>query len=282
MYGFDAVTSLGQEVPPPPPPPPTDKRLTGLHGPGTDFFPGLRSRLSALEFSSQLPGGSSPTSGLIVALVFAATVSMVLAFFLELGVLILTNFVVTTAIFAPLLEESFKAMAAWFVVVAMWKIIPNRRYGAALGAAAGLGFGITEFGIYVASTPTTETVLTRLLIVFMHPIWTAFVGMGLFVFFSHPSSLPGEPSNRRNLYLILFALGVGNHIVWNSIAVAFGVAGAPLYGLLVNVIFTLPLFLVILRDLLGGHFNFQNFYSSIDEPKRETFLPIPPPPPPSP
>lgn len=206
---------------------------------------------------------------------------MGLSFVVELVFLIGVGFAVTTAIFAPILEELFKALGVLVVVLFMWKMIPNRRYGAALGAAAGLGFGVSEFIIYVASSPTVETVLTRLIVIFMHPIWTAFVGMSFFVMFSRRPSPNRSSDNSATLFLLLSFLGVANHMVWNSIAIVLAFVGLPLYGLLLNIVFTLPLFLIVLRDLLGGHFNFQNFFETLTE-STPNFTMIPPAPPPPP
>jgi uncharacterized membrane protein YpjA len=41
-----------------------------------------------------------------------------------------------------------------------------------------------------------------------------------------------------------------------------------------------PLFAIILRDFLGGHFNFQNFFESLQESPSPAEVFVPPPPPP--
>ena len=217
----------------------------------------------------------SPTRGFIVALIFAALASMGLSFVVELPFLVLTGPVLTVAVFAPLLEEPFKALAMVVVVFFMWKTFPNRRYGAALGAAAGLGFGISESIIYIAGTPTVETFLTRVIVTLMHPLWSAFIGLALFAMVSGKTVPMGSRNPSGFLMVVLFLTGVANHIIWNSLAVGLG-----FLGFLLDVFVIFPLFAIILRDFLGGHFNFQNFFEPLETPLAYPEVPPPPPPPP--
>jgi len=66
-------------------------------------------------------------------------------------------------------------------------------------------------------------------------------------------------------------------LIWNSISI--GLAGLGIGAIVLNIVIIFPLFALILRDFLGGHFNFQNFFAPLE--KLETAYPeIPPPPPP--
>jgi hypothetical protein len=47
-----------------------------------------------------------------------------------------------------------------------------------------------------------------------------------------------------------------------------------------DIVIAIPLFAFILRDFLGSHFNFQNFFQPLAEP--EVSIPEAPPPPPPP
>ncbi len=272
---------MQQSAQPPPPPPPSSKLLTGFHLPGTNLFPGIRSQLTALERSSRPLQVKSPVAGFLWALIFAALASMGLSFVVELPFLSSVGIVVTSAVFAPLLEEPLKALGILVAVLFVWKTVPNRRYGAALGAAAGLGFGISESIIYIAVTPTVGMFLTRVIVTCMHPVWSAFVGMGFFAMGLGKVGHASLPNRSEFSMLLLFSLGVANHMVWNSLSIAFSLAGIGLIGLLLDIFVIFPLFLIVLRDLLGGHFNFQNFFEPLETPTL-THDEIPPPPPPPP
>lgn len=272
---------MQQPAYPPPPAPPVPKALSGFHLPGTNLFGGIRRQLSALENSSQLPGGKSPTSGFIVAFIFAALASAALSFVAQILFILLVGGAVTLAVFAPLTEEPFKALAMLVVVHFMWKKVPNRRYGAALGAAAGLGFAISEAIVYIVGSPTAETVVLRAIVIPLHPLSSAFVGMGIFAMTAGRSTQGGLSNRYGSLPQLLFLTGIANHMLWNSLVVVFGLADLGLAALLLNVFFVFPLFVIILRDFLGGHFNFQNFFEPLEGPMT-AYPEIPPPPPPPP
>jgi hypothetical protein len=71
----------------PPPPPGMPASRTGLHGPETKFFRGLRARLSSLE---QVPLPSVQKNlrgGLLVSLVLAAVVGFLLSYFVQLALI---------------------------------------------------------------------------------------------------------------------------------------------------------------------------------------------------
>src|SRR4030065_631300 len=138
--------------PPPPPssvPPTASRRTKGFHGPATNLFLGIRRQLASVETSSQLPIGKAPTIGLLCSLIIAATGGLGLSLVVQLPILAAVGLIPVTVFFAPLTEEPLKALGMLIVLFLLWKLIPNRRYGAALGAAAGLGFGFVFFCIGV-------------------------------------------------------------------------------------------------------------------------------------
>lgn len=267
---------------PPPPPPATAAPNAGFHGPGTNLFRSVRARLSSLEKTSMLSTLNNLRAGLLVSLVLAAVVGFLLSLVVQLA-LSSAGTVALVVVLAPLTEEPFKAVGMLVVALFMWKVIPNRRYGAALGAAAGLGFAIAEdilyFSQFYAAGAGTEAYVIRfVLLPFMHPVWSAFVGIGVFAFvvkFKTGSTSLGLP-------LLFLFLGMANHMVWNGIAATAivnpGLGYAPIIA---DVLVTFPIFALVLRDLLGGHFNFQNFFQTVSEPTPQ-FSPVPPPPPPPP
>jgi hypothetical protein len=79
-------------------------------------------------------------------------------------------------------------------------------------------------------------------------------------------------------------MGIVNHICWNGVDVALTVAFSPdmVLPTLMTVVIVFPLFALMLRDFLGGHFNFQNFFQPLLErlPLFESTTQAPPPSPP--
>jgi protease PrsW len=263
------------QYPPPPPSIPT----AGFHGPKTNFFPAITSRLDGLEQQTvRFRLSKSVRFGLIFALIFSATAGLLIAsaieYFIPSGIAL--------EALAPLVEELVKAISMLIVAFFLWRAVPSRRYGAAFGAASGLGFGVAEsLVIYIipsALAGNAEAVATRILITpFMHPLWSAFVGIGIF-------TLAAKRSGFMKLSLIFSLLFLGiaylNHICWNSLAIGLGYAIPSIFlvAFLTGII-VFPIFALILRDILGGHFNFQNFLESPSE-EVPPFPAIPPPPPP--
>jgi RsiW-degrading membrane proteinase PrsW (M82 family) len=273
--------------PPPPPPEPAHSPVQrGFHGPSTNFFPGIRARLAALEGPSQLPAINSLSRGLWVSLIFAGSIGFGLAWVIETAVGPSVGADAILVFLAPLIEEILKALAMIFVVYLMWRIVPNRRYGAVLGAAAGLGFGAIESVKYIIGFVVSGAYIAipiRIIVTpLMHPLWSAFVGVGVFALVaSSRASRPDVPKSPVWLPWLFLLLGLTNHMVWNSIVDALGSVG--LLPIILNVIFVFPLFALMLRDLLGGHFNFQDFLQPIPEevPSYPAGPPLPPPPPPT-
>jgi hypothetical protein len=279
------VTENSYSLPPPPPPETPASEVSGFHGPKTNFFPRLREMLARIESPAASRVKKSLRVGLFAALLFSAFVGLILSIlaelpFLALGVLLVVGL-------GPVIEELTKALGMLAVVSAVWKKIPNRRYGAALGAVAGLGFGVAEtilyvYGYLVNNKPPELSVMRILITPLMHPLWSAFVGIGAF-------TLAPQKQTSRSKFLgistVFLFMGIANHICWNGIDVALTVAFSPdmILPTLMTVVIVFPLFALMLRDFLGGHFNFQNFFEPLPERPllfQSTALAPPPPPPP--
>jgi len=225
-----------------------------------------------------------PGRGLVMALFISAIFGFLIAFLVQLALMPLVGWGAMTIFFAPLTEEPSKALAMLIVAFFVWKLVPNRRYGAALGAAAGLGFGVVESILYLyniaASDLPSELLLIRILITpLMHPLWSAFVGIGVFTLLTMWSA-SGEVSKVSSTLPLLFLLiGMANHIVWNTVAL---VPSAGYWPIAVDAIIIFPVFAIILRDFLGGRFNFQRFFESPPEQSPYPITTPPPAPPPPP
>jgi RsiW-degrading membrane proteinase PrsW (M82 family) len=229
----------------------------------------------------------SVKSGLIVALILGATLSVGLSVLFEL----LTGIggvggVVEIATVFPFWEEVFKGLSILLVALLLWKTIPSRRYGAVLGASTGLGFAIAENIIYSVqyalgnAANAAELIAGRWVgLPFMHVLWDAFIGIGIFVLLAQKSSRQRTPIWLAAPFLLL---GLLAHMVWNSIAILL--SSINIFGvILVDVIVVFVPFALMLRDYLGGHFNFQNFLTPLPEPiAAPTIISFPPPPPPPP
>lgn len=269
--------------PPPPPPSPTVFREGGLHGPRTNLFLGIRMRLVTLE--QQLLSGRSIgiIGGFLVAFVVSAVLGLLISLVVQLALLPVVGMDALMVAIAPLTEEPSKALGMLIVAVFMWKIIPNRRYGAALGAAAGLGFGVAESILYIysiaASNLPAELSIVRIVITpLMHPLWSAFVGLGVFVCIAKRSNRGSTESSSLGLALLFMLTGMANHLVWNSVAL-LSLYGIGYWSIALDAILVFPVFALVLRDFLGGHFNFQNFFTALPEPSSPYLQASPPPPP---
>ena len=262
--------------PPPPPPSPESSQKKGFHLPQTNFFTGIRNYLTPLEQTQQTPVKMSIRKGLIIGLVLSATLSILVSLLLETAVNA-SKSVAGIVIGMPILEEISKGISLIIVAFFIWKIIPNRRYAAALGAAIGLGFAITETIVFAIGAPSIQIVSRVIGEPFMHPLWDSFVGIGLFVLLAQRSGRKGSPVWLGWLFMLI---GLTGHILWNSIVVALG--NNIVAGLVIDlIIISVPL-AFLLRDFLGGHFNFQNFFDSpsqIRASKPKIDFPPPPPPP---
>lgn len=266
----------------PPPPPPPSSPTVGFHGPKTNFFPTITSRLDGLEQQTlRFRLSKSIRFGLIFALIFSATAGFLIAVAIEIPAI--PSGIALVTVIAPLVEEPVIAISMLIVAFFFWRTVPSRRYGAALGAASGLGFGVAEslvsYIIPYGLAGNAEAVGTRILVTpFMHPLWSAFVGIGVF-------TLAAKRSGFKNLSLIfsLQFLGIAylNHICWNSLSLGLGYITQSIFpSAFLTGIIVFPIFALVLRDILGGHFNFQNFLANF--PEQKVMAPAPPPPPPPP
>jgi len=273
---------MTQEQYPPPPPPPSSPKERGFHGPKSNFFPRITSRLDGLEQQTLHSGPRrSVRFGLLIALIFSATAGFLIAFAIEYPI---PPSIALITVIAPLIEEPVKAISMFIVAFYVWRAMPSRRYGAALGAASGLGFGVAEslvaYIIPFALAGNGEAVATRILITpLLHPLWSAFVGIGIFTLAAKRSKIMNAPLTFPLLFLGIAYL---NHICWNSLSLGLGFAIQSSIALVafLTAIIVFPIFALILRDILGGHFNFRNFLESLPEQKTRTPAPPPPPPPP--
>ena len=283
-----------QPSPPPPPPPPTPvsarTQRTGFHGPETHFFIGVRVQLTFLERYLRSRLGKSPRNGLLVALLLGASLSTGLSVIFELA-LSSVGIAGYISIF-PLFEEFFKGLSSFLVASLMWKSIPNRRYGALLGAASGLGFAIVENIIYsigfagaanATAGQIAESIIARWIgLPFMHVLWSAFIGTGLFVFVAQRK----VRGSRFWLAIPFLLFGWAAHMCWNALALGLQAAGLNLIVVVIlDVIIVFMPFAFIFRDFLGSHLNFQEFLAILRERPPTTsmigpFTPPPPTPPP--
>jgi len=281
--------------PPPygPPPPPTTPPPPGtfpqgeFHLPRTNFFPSIRAQLAALERPVQFKNEMEPIMGFLMPLILAAFVGIIIPLALNsaIGPALGQAEWILSVFIAPVLEEGSKAICMLIVAFTIGSMFPNRRYGAAVGAAAGLGFGIFESIIYMITgrTPGIGALVRLIVTPIMHPVWSAFVGIGVFVFMAKRPTSRGFFEAIFGLPLMFLLIGMANHVVWNSFAVLLPAAGGlwatPYLTTVLDIIIVFPVFAFILRDFLGGHFNFQHFFEPLPEPS--PFYPtIAPPPPP--
>lgn len=219
---------------------------------------------------------------MIVGLILGATASVGLSLAFELLIGVIT---VALATVDPFLEEIFKGLSILLVALFMWKAVPSRRYGAVLGASVGLGFAIVENIIYSINYATgnysnvAELIASRWIsLPFMHVLWDAFIGIGIFVLLAQRSSRQNTPLWLAAPFLLS---GLLAHILWNSIAIALSGVGI-LVVVLVDIIVIFVPFALLLRDFLGGHFDFQDFLKPLPDPYTPQTFPLPPPPPPPP
>jgi RsiW-degrading membrane proteinase PrsW (M82 family) len=281
---------MTEPVYPPPPPPqaPFEPRQSGVHGPETHFFTSIRRDLTSLE-QGQSPLAKSPKLGLILALILGATLSFLTAFLVQLPAVGI-GIVPLSILVAPITEEPLKAASILIVALFMWKTIPNRRYGALLGASVGLGFAIAENILYsFLGNLSAEGIVSRWLSVpFMHVLWSAFVGIGIFTLLAQRRSNHNTPSW---LPWILMLIGWSAHTAWNSLSVAISLAWGSTASafaiMMIDVLLVFLPFAFVFRDFLGGHFNFFDFLSPVHESMPASTPPMagppsPPPPPPPP
>ncbi|MEM3731149.1 MAG: hypothetical protein QW667_04420 [Candidatus Bathyarchaeia archaeon] len=112
----------------------------------------------------------------------------------------------------------------------------------------------------------------------MHPIWHiifgAFLGIAVFALVAEASAGRRFVNAMFGLPLLFFLIFIVMELVFEGIGTL--TSSGPYWGIKFLI---LPLYVFILRDFLGGHFNFQNFFESVPEtPPSEPEIPPPPPP----
>jgi RsiW-degrading membrane proteinase PrsW (M82 family) len=299
------MTEENYPPPPPTPEPPleTPPPAKGFHGPGTNIFRGIRIHITQIENEHHTPMQRSLKLGLVITLILGASMSVALSMLTQLATGMAPTDPVLLVIIAPITEEPFKALSMLIVALFVWKTIPSRRHAAVLGAATGLGFAITESILYTAQLASlsgqvingqlvpsglvAEAIIARWMgLPFMHVVWSAIVGVGMFVLLAKMKEKTTSPSW---LILPFLLIGLFNHICWNGLAVAL-TGQDPVLSVIINVLVVFTPFAFIFRDFLGGHFNFWSFLTPVSEPlptSSETRGPVPgvppsefPPPPP--
>jgi len=279
---------MAQPQYPPPPPPPSPEGSTSpgeFHLPRTNFFSSIRAQLASLERPPEFKNEMEPIMGFLIAIFLGAIFGcfIALAWNQAVGPALGESAWIGTVIIAPIVEEIAKALCMLVVAYLIVRMFPNRRYGAAVGAATGLGFGVFESIIYLFSLRGVDALIRFLVTPIMHPVWSAFVGIGVFVYVSK------RPTSRSffeaifGLPLMFLLLGMINHALWNGVAALLPRAGGiwltPHLTTVLDIIITFPIFAVILRDFLGGHFNFQHFLEPLPELSPSYPMIAPPPPP---
>ncbi|MEM2110830.1 MAG: PrsW family glutamic-type intramembrane protease [Candidatus Bathyarchaeia archaeon] len=286
---------MGQPYyPPPPPPPPAPTPPRGalppgeFHLPRTNLFRTIRSQLAALERPPQFKSEFEPIIGFLIPLVFSGFFGILIALGINNAILPALGQAgwLLLVVIAPIIEEITKALCMLFVVYAIAGMFPNRRYGAFVGAAAGLGFGTMESIIYtVTGQAQGIAAFVRLIVTpIMHPLWSTFVGIGVFVFAAKKSAGKSFSNALFGLPLAFLVFGIINHALWNAVAVLLPFAGGiwltPFLSTVIDIVTIFPIFAFLLRDFLGGHFNFQHFFEALPEPSPFYPTVAPPPPPP--
>jgi len=271
-------------LPPPPvedsesPPPSSSKSFGEIHLPGTNFLPGIRAKLIVLERPPYFKSELEPILGVLVALVLGAFLGLVVALGIDKAILtgIGASRWLLPVFISPILEEIIKAICMLAVAVFIPRVFPNRRYGVLLGAATGLGFGIFSVTLalmagevqgFAAFAGLVATPLTQ-------PLYSAFVGIGIFIIMSKMANGSTFLRSVLGLPLIFLMISILNHIIFNTIN--YLIPGG--IGTFIAALTICPLFAFLLRDFLGGHFNFNRFLKPSPESTPNLETPDPPPP----
>jgi hypothetical protein len=135
---------------PPPPPPTTEespKRGRGFHLPRSGFFKGFRRQIASYELPPDFREGLEPVLAGIGAFILSAFFTL----FISLGQVSVfspifsgDNRWIGSIFLAPPVEETVKGLSVVALMLFVPRAFPNRRYAAAIGAAAGLGYTLSE------------------------------------------------------------------------------------------------------------------------------------------
>jgi hypothetical protein len=276
------VDYLAEPVYPPPPAVPESEVSGELHLPRTNLTLPVRRRLEALEQPPRFRSSLEPNRGFALGFVVSALAGMLAYVISEYGMKPYIGSSFGSIVLSDFVGETFKAFCMLFVAVFLWLVVPNRRYGAALGGLVGLGFGLGYQGLSsaIGQPDPGQFVLIMVFLTLMDVISAALTGLGAFVLIANWRRLNSFVQALIGLPLLFYFLAVISWMVWN--ALAFAVRPNMAAEWVVDIVIVIPLFAFMLRDFLGGHFNFQNFLEPLPEPSPPSLLEGPPPPPPPP
>ena len=266
--------------PPYPPPPPANGEVTGgFHLPRTNLTLPVRRRLEVLEQPPLFRNNLEPNRGFALSLAVSFPAGLLAYIIFQYGMKPSLGSSFASVVLSDFIGETFKALCMLFVAIFLWLVVPNRRYGAALGALVGLGFGLGYQGLSCAigQPDAGQAIMIMVFLTLMDVISATLTGLGLFALISNRQRLNSFFRALIGLPLLFYLLAVISWLVWN--AFAFAVSPNMAAEWILDIIIVIPLFAFIIRDFLGGHFNFQNFLQPLSEP--DVLVPEPPPPPPS-
>jgi len=273
------MVSCLTEPPYPPPPPPSREVPGGFHLPRTNLTLPVRRRLEVLEQPPLFRNSLEPNRGFVLSFVISIPAGLLAYIISTYGMKPYLGSSFGSVVLSDFVGETFKAFCMLFVAIFLWLVVPNRRYGAALGALVGLGFGLGYQGLSCAigQPDAGQAVMVMVFLTLMDVISATLTGLGLFALISNQQRLNSFLRALIGLPLFFYFLAVVSWLVWN--AFAFAVRPNMAAEWILDIIIVIPLFAFIIRDFLGGHFNFQNFLQPLPEP--DVFVPEPLPPPPS-
>ncbi len=273
-------------VPPPPteepeaPPPPEGASLSEFHLPGTHLFRSIRIHIASLEHSPNFKSELEPILAVLVALVLGAFLGFVVSLAVNKAIASgLGDAKWLQPVFvSPLLEEGIKALCIFAVALALPRVLPNRRYSVLIGAMTGLGFGVlaTTVSMMTGEVQGFNAFAKLIWTPVTQPLFSAFMGIGIFVFLNRKSDESSGASLLFGLPVLFILLSITSHMLANTIDfVAQGGVGA-----LVAALTVCPLFIFLLRDFLGGHLNLLHFLEPVEEEAEWTeYQELAPPPP---
>jgi hypothetical protein len=178
-------------------------------------------------------------------------------------------------------EQILKGLVMIFVGLFVWRTVPNCRYGAALGAVSGLGWHFALMIYRVATGFPADLILaTVVTIPFYGTLFSSFVGLGVFVFAARKATGKSIVEALVWLPLLFLLVGVAADTLFDGITM---IPGWDLWPQVAVQIFVFsPAFLILLRDFIGGHFNFLHFFEPLPESPESVPGMLPPPPEPPP
>jgi hypothetical protein len=263
----------------PPPPPPSKEVFGGFHFPRTNLTLPVRRRLEVLEQPPLFRSSFEPNRGFVLGFVVSVPAGLLAYIIYLYGMKPFIGSSFGSVVLSDFIGETFKAVCMLFVAVFLWQVVPNRRYGAALGALVGLGFGLGYQGLscVIGQPDAGQAVMVMVFLTLMDVVSATLTGLGVFALISNRQRLNSFVKALIGLPLLFYFLAVVSWLVWN--AFAFAVRPNMAAEWVLDIVIVIPLFAFIIRDFLGGHFNFQNFLQPLAEP--EVLVPEPPPPPPT-